>query len=208
MLLTKLRHKYQVHCLIEIFLSFVYTHTQKMYGKSHWWNVTRLFPSPKRHLLGGATEKRTESEECWDTPSTTKSTWEHVECLVWQIHLAFSVLFSRKKSFFEAKMWREDIQHHLEARKKSCQPWRPLRAHRLSNQKLQCHYRRPIIAAKVCFSISTQDIVHRHCGCVMIKHQSDTYRRDVKSSAISFVCNHTSNQRRRGSTLMADSSYI
>lgn len=113
MLLTKLRHKYEVHGLIEIFLSFVYTHTQKMYGKSHWWNVTRLFPSPKRHLLGGATEKRTESEECWDTPSTTKSTWEHVECLVWQIHLAFSVLFSRKKSFFEAKMWREDIQHHL-----------------------------------------------------------------------------------------------
>ena len=36
--LTKLRHKYEVHCLIEIFLSFVYTHTQKMYGKSHWWN--------------------------------------------------------------------------------------------------------------------------------------------------------------------------
>lgn len=145
MLLTKLRHKYEVHGLTEIFLSFVYTHTQKMYGKSHWWNVTRLFPSPKRHLLGGATEKRTESEECWDTPSTTKSTWEHVECLVWQIHLAFSVLFSRKKSFFEAKIRREDIQHHLKARKKSCQPWRPLRAHRLSNQKLQCHYRRPII---------------------------------------------------------------
>ena len=119
MLLTKLRQKYEVHGLIEIFLSFVYTHTQKMYGKSHWWNVTRLFPSPKRHLLGGATEKRTESEECWDTPSTTKSTWEHVECLVWQIHLAFSVLFSRKKSFFEAKLRREDIQHHLKARKKS-----------------------------------------------------------------------------------------
>ena len=118
MLLTKLSHKYDVHGLIEIFLSFVYTNTQKMYGKSHWWNVTRLFPSPKRHLLGGATEKRTESEECWDTPSTTKSTWEHVECLVWQIHLAFSVLFSRKKSFFEAKIRREDIQHHLESRRK------------------------------------------------------------------------------------------
>ena len=98
MLLTKLRLKFEVHGLIEIFLSFVYTHTQKVYGKSHWWNVTRLFPSPKRHLLGGATEKSTESEECWDTPSTTKSTWEHVECLVWQIHLAFSVLFSRKRA--------------------------------------------------------------------------------------------------------------
>ena len=161
-------------------------------------------------VLGGATEKSTESEECWDTPSTTKSTWERVECLVWQIHLAFSVLFSRKKSFFEAKIRREDIQHHTSSQstQKICQPWCPLRADRLSNQKLQCHYRRPIIAAKVCFSISTQDIVYRHRGCVMIKHQSDAYRRDVKSSAISFVYNHASNQRRRGSNNIADTSYI
>ena len=100
-----------------------------MYGKSHWWNVTSLFPSRKRHLLGGATEKRTESDECWDPPATTKSTWECVECLVWQKHLAFYVHFSRKKSFFEAKMWREDIQHQIsrtEKSKKVTQPWCPL----------------------------------------------------------------------------------
>ena len=34
MLLTKLSHKYDVHGLLEIFLSFVNTHTQKMHGKA------------------------------------------------------------------------------------------------------------------------------------------------------------------------------
>ena len=44
---------------------FSYAHRIKV--RTSCTIVTRLFPSPKRHLLGGATEKRTESEECWDT---------------------------------------------------------------------------------------------------------------------------------------------
>ena len=140
--------------------------------------VTRLFPWPKRHLLGGATEKtrKVRSVECWDTPSTTKSTWENY---VGRIRMPGVTntpgLFAR--AFFHAKelLWSQNkagryptsyIHLKSKAHKKSFQPWRPLQAHRLSNKKVQCHYKRPIIAAKVWFSISTQDIVHSHCGCV------------------------------------------
>ena len=89
---------------------------------------------------------------------------------------------------------------------------------------MQRRHRRPIIAAKVYFSISTQDIALRHRGCIIINHQSDAYRYDIsllyffhvlsmaysmaRRYATSFVYKHMGNQRRRGSTLMEDTSYI
>ena len=84
MLLTKLSHKYNVLGLMEIFLSFVNTHAQKMHGKSHWWNVF----SPGTYLMSdilaivGDIIQRMRWDFGWrfaDTCRHLKAPWRHLE---------------------------------------------------------------------------------------------------------------------------------
>ena len=116
--------------------------------------------------------------------------------------------FFTQKSFFEAKLWREDIQQHHPKHAKN---------------SLNHDVRFELIGSATRSGNATIDVLSCCKGLFLDiysgyspppswlchdQSSSEAYRRDIKSSAISFVYNHTSNQRRRGSTNISYTSYI